>query len=56
MQNLVVYQGFRCKVVKEFGGEFSIREGSKKGSRIDTILKDYIATWLEEKHGSVELD
>ena len=46
----VVYQGFRCKVIKKFGGVFHIRAGSKKGSSIDPNLKDYTATWLEVKH------
>ena len=49
-KSLVVYQGFRCKVIKKFGGVFHIRVGSKKGSRIDPNLNDYTATWLEVKH------
>lgn len=38
----MVYQILKVRGEK-FEGEFSIRESSKRGSRIDTILKDYIA-------------
>lgn len=41
MQKLTGLSRTRHKVIK-FGGEFSIKEDSKKGSRIDLILKEYI--------------